>query len=152
MKKIIVAVAIVTVGIGGVGYALLSNKGEPRPASSVSSQNPGQQSQSETSKIETVTVIYDDNGFSPQSVEIAKGSTVNFVNKSSMPIWVASDPHPEHTDYPEFDTPRVLGRMPQMGEDFSFTFDKVGTWKYHSHTASGDGTEVGVHPGVIIVK
>jgi len=152
VKKIIVAVAIVTVGIGGVGYALLSNKGEPRPASSVSSQNPGQQSQSETSKIETVTVIYDDNGFSPQSVEIAKGSTVNFVNKSSMPIWVASDPHPEHTDYPEFDTPRVLGRMPQMGEDFSFTFDKVGTWKYHSHTASGDGTEVGVHPGVIIVK
>ena len=153
MKKILIISAITLVIVGGLVHVFTSNKRRHQqntPSSQTTSTI--KQQPAPTPKIETVTVTYTDEGFSPQRIEVAKGSTVNFVNKSSMPIWVASDPHPEHTDYPEFDTPRVLGRMPQMGEDFSFTFEKVGTWKYHSHTASGDGTEVGVHPGVIIVK
>lgn len=158
MKKIVLTAVTIVLGVGAVSYAFwakeTNNQSQPNNSSttSVSSNVSSSQEPSETLNVETVTVIYNDSGFSPQEVTIAKGSTVNFVNKSSIPIWVASDPHPEHTDYPEFDTPRVLGRMPQMGEDFSFTFEKVGTWKYHSHTASGDGTDVGVHPGVIIVR
>lgn len=154
MKKIIAVVAVVIVGLGGVGYALLSNKVEPRPTTTTSpaTSQTTTQPQSEAPKVETVTVTYDDNGFTPQSVEISRGSTVNFVNKSSMPLWVASDPHPEHTGYPEFDVVYGRDKYPSMGEDFSFTFDKVGAWKYHSHTASGDGTDTAVHPGVIIVK
>jgi len=65
---------------------------------------------------------------------------------------VASDPHPQHTDCPEFETMRNRDNYPQMGEDYSFTFEKVGTRKYHGHTASGDGTNTTVHPGVVIVK
>lgn len=100
----------------------------------------------------TTTVTYTNEGFSPDRITIARGATVSFINESDIPLWVASDPHPSHTDYPEFDTPAVLGRMPRLEEDFSFTFDKVGEWKYHSHTASGDTTSVGLHPGVVIVK
>ena len=158
MKKIALTAIAVALGIGVVSYAFLAKEADDQPqpgnssTASVSSIGSSSQEPSETLNVETVTVTYNDSGFSPQEVTIAKGSTINFVNKSSMPIWVASDPHPEHTDYPEFDTPRAIDRMPKMGEDFSFTFEKMGTWKYHSHTASGDGTDVGVHPGVVIVK
>lgn len=155
MKKIIVLVAIVIVGFVGLGYALLSNNTKRQTrveTNSTPSQTSTEQPQPVVPKVETVTVTYTDNGFSPQSVKIAKGSTINFVNKSSMPLWVASDPHPGHTDYPEFDVVYGRDKYPGMGEDFSFTFEKVGTWKYHSHTASGDATGTGIHPGVIIVE
>ena len=111
------------------------------------------QAQSQTTGNNAALVTYTENGFSPQSIKITKGSTVKFINKSEMPLWVASDPHPEHSDYPEFDTPKANGgKMPGLKEDFSFTFEKAGTWKFHNHTASSDmGTEE-VHPGVITVE
>jgi plastocyanin len=99
-----------------------------------------------------IEVTYDETGFSPREVIVSVGSTVTFINNSDIPLWVASDPHPEHTDYPPFDAPRILGRLPRQGENISFVFDKVGTWNYHNHTASGDGTDTGVHPGTIVVK
>lgn len=156
MKKIAVIAVIAVLGIGGLSYALLKSNKQNLATDSNSTPTQSattiEQPQPEALKVETVTVTYSDDGFSPNEVTIAKGSTVNFVNKSQMPLWVASDPHPEHTDYPEFDVMRARDQYPGMGEDFSFTFDKVGTWKYHSHTASGDGTEIGVHPGLIVVK
>ncbi len=156
MKKIVVIIVMIVLGIGGVSYALVkSNKENPATDSNATpsqSTTNIEQSPPGAPKIETVTVTYGDDGFSPKEVTVVKGSTVNFVNKSQMPLWVASDPHPEHTDYPEFDVVYGRDNYPSMGEDFSFTFDKVGTWKYHSHTASGDGTDTAVHPGVIIVK
>lgn len=155
MKKVLVFTILTLVILGGGVYtfaAIKADSAKQRAVPPTSQPTTPEQNSTSSPKIETVTVTYTDSGFSPQSIEVAKGSTVNFVNKSSVPIWVASDPHPEHTDYPEFDTPRVIGRLPEMGEDFSFTFNKAGTWKYHSHTASGDGTDVGIHPGVIIVK
>lgn len=148
-------VVIVVFGLGGVGYVLSSNTNELQTAvetKSTPSQTSTEQSRPVVKKVETVTVAYTDNGFSPQSIKIVKGSTVNFVNKSSIPLWVASDPHPEHTNYPEFDVIYDRDEYPGMGEDFSFTFEKEGTWEYHSHTASGDATDTGIHPGVIIVE
>lgn len=155
MKKIMVFVAIVVFGLSGVGYVLLSDNTERKTATgtkSMTNQASTEQSSPVAPRVETVTVTYTDNGFSPQSTQIVKGSVVNFVNKSSIPLWVASDPHPGHTDYPEFDVVYGRDRYPVMGENFSFTFEKVGTWEYHSHTASGDATDAGIHPGVIIVE
>src|SRR3989344_177660 len=48
-------------------------------------------------------VIYDANGFSPNTVTIKKGKTVIFHNKTGKPASVASGPHPTHTKYVEFD-------------------------------------------------
>ena len=153
MKKILIFTTLALVIVAGTVHVVNGNRkrhtqslADP-PAASVNEPQ-----SAFTPKIETVTVTYTDSGFSPQNVEIAIGSTVNFVNKSTIPLWVASDPHPEHTDYPEFDTPKVTGDMPRLGEDFSFTFEKTGTWKYHSHAASGDVSPVAVHPGTITVK
>lgn len=85
-----------------------------------------------------VTVTYDNTGFAPKEIVVTKGTTVSFDNKTETPIWVASDPHPEHLDYPEFDVVRVNGQYPEPGNDYSFTFDKTGVWTYHDHTLPGD--------------
>lgn len=92
-------------------------------------------------KISKHVVNYTDKGFSPASLEIKAGETVQFVNNSNGGMWVASGPHPAHTAYPEFDPKRNI----LSGEIYEFTFTKIGEWKYHNHTKSG-------MYGAIIVK
>jgi hypothetical protein len=60
---------------------------------------------------------------------IRKGDTVAFVDNSSKDMWPASDNHPSHTIYPEFDAKSAV----PPGGTFSFRFDKVGVWGYHDH-------------------
>lgn len=85
-------------------------------------------------------VIYDANGFSPNTITIKKGDTVIFQNKTGKPASVASGAHPTHLLYPEFDQYKT----DQRGKDeFRFTFEKVGTWKYHDHlNANMTGTVI----------
>lgn len=73
-------------------------------------------------------------GFSPTSITIKKGTTVTFMNEGSTSHWPASDPHPTHTIYPEFQAPSEI----KPGASWSFTFDKVGSWRYHDHLNSGE--------------
>lgn len=154
MKKLVIAFVVAIAGFGAAGYALLTGKPEPsKPVAETSSttQTPATPP-AETDVPEAITITYDESGFSPASITVAKGATITFANNSAMPLWVASNPHPAHTDYPEFDTAEILGRMPKMEENFSFTFEKTGTWQYHNHTASTDTGTEGVHPGIIIVE
>lgn len=71
-----------------------------------------------------------DTGFSPATVTIKKGTTVKFINKTSAKMSVASDPHPTHTNYPEFDQYKSDAKGKT---EYDFTFEKVGTWGYHNH-------------------
>lgn len=82
-------------------------------------------------------------GFNPDTLTINVSETVTFVNKDTVPHWVATDPHPGHDQYPEyFEQPVPVGcsrskfdacrGLPQ-GETFSFTFNLTGTWTYHDH-------------------
>ncbi|OGM95185.1 hypothetical protein A2524_03875 [Candidatus Wolfebacteria bacterium RIFOXYD12_FULL_48_21] len=74
-------------------------------------------------------VRYTSTGFSPAPLAVSAGDTVVFRNESTAGMWVASAPHPVHTDYPGFDAMRPYAQ----GESYSFTFTRVGTWKYHNH-------------------
>lgn len=95
--------------------------------------------ETESTQKETI-VIYDATGFSPKTVTIKKGETVVFQNKTGKRVSVASDEHPTHLLYPEFDQYKTAER----GKDiFRFTFEKVGTWNYHDHlNATMGGTVV----------
>jgi plastocyanin len=57
---------------------------------------------------------------------ISAGTTVAWVNDDSIKHFVNSDPHPSHN---------LLGDLNSLdlaaGEEFTFTFDKPGTWGYH---------------------
>lgn len=94
-------------------------------------------------------------GFNPKTISISRGETVTFINKDSTAHWPASNLHPTHTTYPgssiqkcgtadeaaTFDACKSLAE----GEQYSFTFTRVGTWPYHDHLNPSKS-------GVIVVK
>lgn len=90
----------------------------------------------------TATITYDGSKFSPASVTIKKGGTVLWNNETSGKMWVASAQHPTHTVYggtsrSEHCATSYTGAKPfdqcVGGNNFSFKFDKLGTFNYHDH-------------------
>tara|TARA_B100000745_G_scaffold296224_2_gene241327 strand:+ start:355 stop:1488 length:1134 start_codon:yes stop_codon:yes gene_type:complete len=79
-----------------------------------------------TTDVDVQTVTYTGDGFTPATLEVAAGTAVRFVNESGMPMWVASDVHPAHTDLPTFD-------QFKPGDVFVYTFEEAGVWNYHDH-------------------
>ena len=98
------------------------------------------------------TITYNGDSFSPKEVLIRKGGTVTWVNASGGQMWVASAQHPSHTVYSGTsrqehcpDTSGTAFDQCAGGNNYTFTFDKVGTWNYHDHlnaTAFGSVTVV----------
>lgn len=70
-----------------------------------------------------------DTGFEPDRLGIVVGTAVTFENVGNNPHWPASNIHPTHGVYPEFDPKDVV----QPGASWSFTFNQPGTWKCHDH-------------------
>lgn len=78
----------------------------------------------------SVIVFMTDEGFSPAEFSVKAGSRVDFVNKSTTgQYWPASDLHPTHELYSEFDPKEPV--MP--GKTWSFVFEKTGFWRMHDH-------------------
>jgi len=77
----------------------------------------------------TYTISMNSSGFSPANLTIKAGDTVRFVNNDTTNHWPASDVHPVHAIYPEFDARADI--IP--GGEWSFTFEKVGEWGMHDH-------------------
>lgn len=76
-----------------------------------------------------ITIVATENGFEPSDVSIGLGGTVIFHNKSGRTIWPASDPHPAHTRYLDFDPKKAIND----GESWSIPFTKSGTFRFHDH-------------------
>lgn len=68
-------------------------------------------------------------GFSPQEMTVHVGGTINFANKDTVPRWPASNLHPTHELYPEFDPTQAI----EPGNFWIFKATRIGTWKYHDH-------------------
>ena len=104
---------------------------------------------------ETVTVAYTSSGYSPSSVTISAGDTINFVNNSSGAMWTASAIHPTHMVYPGSGIAKCSTAQEgeifdscvgvTSGDNWSFTFNEKGTWGYHNHILAN-------HTGTIIVE
>lgn len=90
---------------------------------------------------ENTNVQYNKEGFSPKIVTINKGDVVTFINSSGLSFWPASDLHPSHLVYPEFDSKSAL----PSGQSWSFEFNKIGKWAFHDHL---DPTKI----GTVVVK
>ncbi|MHB0977843.1 MAG: cupredoxin domain-containing protein [Minisyncoccota bacterium] len=81
----------------------------------------------------TNTVTYDGTTFTPSTLTIKQGDSITFINNSTGGMSVASDPHPSHSIYPEFDQYKTSSKGQKT---FTFVFDKVGTWGFHNHLNS----------------
>jgi len=79
-------------------------------------------------------ISYTSDGFDQNNITTKAGDSVRFTNSSNNLMWVASDNHPTHTLYAEFDQKTAVPK----GGVFTFKFDKVGTWTFHNHVKPSD--------------
>ncbi len=83
-----------------------------------------------TSGPKTWDISYTNNCYSPANITIKNGDTVRFTNNaSSRKMEPASDDHPSHEEYSEFDAKNGIS----PSGTYSFTFTKTGSWGYHDH-------------------
>jgi len=78
------------------------------------------------------TITLKDDGFHPRTLTIKVGETVTFKNNRAKYYWPASDFHPTHNDYPDFDPKEPI----QPKATWSYTFSEPGTYNYHDHLAA----------------
>lgn len=78
-----------------------------------------------------IQVSMQNNSYAPLLLTIKQDETVLFINNASVNRWPASNIHPTHGIYPEFDPQKPIS----PGESWSFTFNKKGVWRFHDHLA-----------------
>jgi len=78
-----------------------------------------------------VVVTLTEQGYLPEVI-IKKGTTVVFKSELDKPFWPASNLHPSHELYGDFDSKRPLN----PNESWSFVFNRVGVWQMHDHIRS----------------
>ncbi len=68
-------------------------------------------------------------GFDPDTVTVKRGARVCFVNADTQARWPASNIHPTHEIYSDFDPKKPV----RAGDTWCFAFTKPGIWKFHDH-------------------
>jgi plastocyanin len=77
----------------------------------------------------TVTVTLTKDGFVPDEISLKKGDSITFKNTTGNLYWPASNLHPSHLLYPEFDPQQPISPT----DTWTFTFLTPGEWKFHDH-------------------
>lgn len=148
-KGIIIGIIIVILLIGGF-FLFGSRQEQPETGSPTESRvpAPGFENVPEAVVVpeeenHTHVVTYTDSGFNPQTINIEFGEELTFINESSQDMWPATAMHPTHRVYPGSDIAKCntveartifdacKGIAP--GGSWEFTFNQVGSWKYHDH-------------------
>lgn len=150
-KNLIYTIVVLILMVASVFALIKSNKETKKEAADTTNTEVTEESvtteeteSTSTEEIITATeheVIYGSMGFVPSNLEIKVGDTVSFKNESGKGMWVASNPHPSHSETPEFDA----GISVATGNSWSFTFTEKGSFGFHNHLNSSQG-------GKIIVK
>lgn len=76
-----------------------------------------------------VTVDMRKNLFDPAKLTVKKGTKVCFVNSDTEARWPASNIHPTHDIFPEFDPQKPV----RSGDTWCYVFGKPGIWQFHDH-------------------
>lgn len=105
------------------------------------SDNPLPAQQHKDTNPTTPMVVLSNDGFTPKRLDVSEGQLVRFVNNSDERMWIASNIHPTHEIYPEFDTKQPIS----SGGDWVFNFKINGFWRYHNHMSPENG-------GIVVVS
>lgn len=97
---------------------------------------------SEVTNGKVVRIVLTESGYDPSNIEIERGTTVEFSTTAGRPHWPASNLHPSHTEYSEFDPLKPI----ESDQSWSFTFDQVGEWGFHDHLRSYFSGKIEVVP------
>lgn len=88
------------------------------------------------------TILMQDDGFVPRTLNVKVGDAVVFKNVGKNAHWPASNIHPTHSIYPEFDPKKEIA----PGDTWRFVFEKEGTFRMHDHIFSQLTGEITVKP------
>ena len=83
-----------------------------------------------TPPLATTTITVTASGANPRNVVVSRGSQVTFVNSDGSVHEMYSDPHPEHTDCPEFDS---VGRLSPGASRQTTNLVEIRTCRFHDH-------------------
>lgn len=137
-----IALVILVIIIGWLVWANQPSDTAPMESATPSSMMPAPGTEGVEEMVvvqeQSAGVAYASDGFSPATITVAKDTAVTFTNESGSPMWVASAPHPVHTNYPAFD-------QKASADTYSFTFTEPGTYMYHNHLNPN-------HKGKVIVE
>lgn len=143
MGRILIAIIVVAVIAGGI-FLLANRKDETTRNSSSTSQTrpsgdnatgqeannpPNNDTAEETAS--SVTVTYDNNGFSISDGTLKSGGSLIILNNSREDLEFSSDPHPSHTTNPELNADSLA-----PGKKTTIVLTKKGTWGFHNHLNS----------------
>jgi plastocyanin len=127
MKTALGIIVVVLVLIGG-GYALVKHNDKKTPASSTSSNSTSNSSnstmssnQNSGSTSQTNAVSITNFAFNPSNITVKKGTTVTWTNKDSVAHTVTEN---DGQDGPK-------SNDLNQNQTYSFTYNTVGTFKYH---------------------
>ena len=85
------------------------------PVAVATPAKPNQGTPSEEPLPNSWVVEFTDDGFVPKRLEIEVGQQVRFVNVSESSLWPASNIHPTHQIFPEFDSGNPVGEDGVLG-------------------------------------
>ena len=136
--KILIAIVVVAVVAGGLLLILApktNNQSSNAPTNTETEGNAGEPGRQEAS----VTITYNGTSFSLSSATVKSGDIVKVVNDSSKNLEFESDPHPAHTNNPEFNAGNI-----GPGKSTLFTLTTKGRWGFHNHLNASQKGELTV--------
>lgn len=128
-KTTVIAVIAAVVLVGGV-FLLVHASSSSSSSSAKTTSTTSQSSTPAASTPATVaaTITYSSAGFSPALTTVKAGDTVKITNTDSEAMYLASDPHPTHTDDPDLNVGAI-----NPGESKTFTVTQKGSYGFHNH-------------------
>ncbi len=144
MSKVAIVIIVLLLGVGVIVLAR-PNKADDASTNNTQSSAPASDDNNNADTSDSAdndqgsvqTVIYDQNGFSPEMLTSKAGEKITFENKSSEEIQVSSDPHPEHTENPELNVGTI-----EPGASKSVTLTTKGSFGVHNHFSPDKKTKV----------
>jgi plastocyanin len=102
---------------------------------------------------EAAAVVYGATGFSPEIITVRVGDIVTWTKEGGPDMWVGTDEHPTHAEYDGTTLKEHCATKPSasfdqcgIGNIYSFTFTKPGTFSYHNHRKALDSGTIIVTP------
>lgn len=139
-KVIITTIIIVVVVLGG--WWLIASMSNTGNNSSNDTTNGGGETSNGTnepgeSQEVAATIAYDGTNFTPATITVQTGDTIEVKNDSENVMYFASDKHPIHLDNSELNVGDI-----QPGSSAIITVTSQGTWGYHDHYNASAGGEI----------
>lgn len=136
-SKLAVGIVLLIAGVGLFVWALNARKADVPASIPESSQTARNNDSSVATATEALAaiIVFTNDGFTPNTLSVKKGTVVTVKNESSKRVQFSSDDHPSHRDDPSLNMKTLA-----PGESGTFTAVTVGTQGFHDHI---DDSKVG---------